>query len=65
MTEDKFQRIRSRYRGFGMVVYSIDSNSVIAVGDTRQKLSKQLEDSNYSLTGDKTMVLRCETDDYA
>jgi hypothetical protein len=64
MTEDKFQRIRSQYRGFGKVVYNIDSNSVIAVGDTRQKLTKQLEDSDYNITDDRNIILCCETDDY-
>jgi hypothetical protein len=64
MTEDRFQRIRSKYRGFGMVVYNIDSNSVIAIGDTRKKLTEQLQNTNYSITDDKNIVLRCETDEY-
>jgi hypothetical protein len=47
-----------------MVVYNIDSNSVIAIGDTRKKLTEQLQNTDYSITDDKNIVLRCETDEY-
>jgi hypothetical protein len=64
MSEDRFQKIRAKYRGFGLVAYSIAEQKVIAVGDTHRKINKQLEDSEYNIGGSDIIILRCETDEY-
>ena len=64
MTEDIIQEVRARYRGFGMVAFSTDTQSVVAVGDSHSKINKQLEDSRYSISDSDVLLLRCDMDDF-
>lgn len=64
MTYDELQRVRSDYRGFGLVVYSFSKGSVIAVGEDRNTLDKQLEDSVYDLSDEDVVILCCDQHDY-
>lgn len=64
MSEDRFQKIRAKYRGFGLVAYNTTEQKVVAVGDTHRKINEQLENSEYNIGGSDIIMLRCDTDEY-